>query len=85
MLIANITDEKNDPRLVRLGQTYVTTTEWVNKSYESLRSVLERKALGVRKTKADENGIQKKQKAKRGRQLSQEQDELAEDEVSFTL
>ncbi|KAG2183994.1 hypothetical protein INT44_009005 [Umbelopsis vinacea] len=81
MLIANITDEKNDPRLVRLGQTYVTTAEWVNKSYESLRSVLERKALGVRKTKADENGIQKKQKAKRGRQLSQEQDELAEDEL----
>lgn len=79
MLIETIADEKNDLRLVRLGQTFVTTNAWLERAYEPLRQAMQLKSLGA---KAEMDTIQKKQKQKRGRQASQDQDELSEDEVS---
>jgi hypothetical protein len=67
---------------VRLGSTFVTTKEWLDTCYELLQQGMQLKALGAKNAKADMEAIQKKQKQKRGRQVSYDQYELSEDEVS---
>jgi len=74
-------DEKNDQRIVRLGSSYIATNEWMEKSYDSLRQFMQLKALGARKAKVETSSAQGKKPSKRGRQASQEQDELTKDEV----
>ncbi|KAG2184424.1 hypothetical protein INT43_000333 [Umbelopsis isabellina] len=82
-LLASISDVKKDDRLVVLGSSYVTSNEWLEKAYASLRQHMQLKALGARKAKL--NGSQLQKNSRRGRQASHEQDKLDKEELLETL
>lgn len=82
ILLASISDEKKDDRLVVLGSIYVTSKEWLDKAYACLRQHMQLRASGARNARI--NGSQQQKNSKRGRQASLEQDKLDKGEVSLT-